>query len=84
MLPLAQLGTVEGLDPDQVEDGDVSLAYSRLSRAILWLHDQCRQCPEREGVSCRAVSDSPERPVPLIDVAGEISNTGRIQGCVRM
>ena len=81
---LAQFGTVEGLDPDEVEDGDVSLAYSRLSRAILWLHDQCRQCPERDGVSCRAVADSPDRPVPLLDVAGEISNTGRIQGCVRM
>ncbi len=81
---LAQLGTVEGLDPDEVEDGDATRAYSRLSRTILWLHDQCRQCPEREGIVCQAVTDSPERPVPLMDVASEISITGRINGCVRM
>lgn len=81
---LAQLGTVEGLDPDQVEDEDAALAYSRLSRAILWLHDQCRHCPEREEIACRAVTDSPARSVPLLDVASEISSSGRIKGCVRM
>ena len=81
---LAQLGTVEGLDPDEVEDGDVALAYSRLSRAILWMHEQCRHCPEREGIACRAVTGWPERPVPLLNVASEIANAGRIEGCVRM
>ncbi len=81
---LAQLGTVEGLDPDEAEDGDVAVAYSRLSRAILWMHDQCRHCPEREEIACRAITDWPEHPVLLLDVASEISNTGRIKGCVRM
>ena len=81
---LAQLGTVEGLDPDEVDDGDMALTYSRLSRAILWMHEQCRHCPEREGIACRAVADRPERPVPLLEVASEISNAGRIEGCVRM
>jgi hypothetical protein len=81
---LAQLGTVEDLDPDGSEEGDETVAYSRLSRAILWLHDQCRFCPEREGVACRVVTGWPERPVPLLDVSGEIAKAGRIEGCVRM
>lgn len=81
---LAELGTVEGLDPDDVEDGDVALAYSRLSRAILWLHNQCRDCPKREGIACQVATDWPERPVPLLDVSSEIANSGRIQGCIRM
>jgi hypothetical protein len=81
---LAQLGTIEGLDPDQPEDGDVALAYSRLSRAILWLHDQCRLCPEREGIACQAVTNWPERPVPLLDVTSEIANAGPVEGCIRM
>jgi hypothetical protein len=81
---LAQLGTVEGLDPDQVENGDEALAYSRLSRAILWLHDQCRICPERKRILCQAVTNFPERPVPLLDIASEIANGGRVEDCVRM
>jgi hypothetical protein len=81
---LAQLGDVEGLGPDEGSDEDLNLAYSRLSRAILWLHNQCRICPEREGVTCRAADNWPERPVPLLDVCGEIASTGRIGGCVNM
>jgi len=36
-------------DVEGVEEQDVNLAYSRLSRAILWVHNQCRHCPEREA-----------------------------------
>ena len=81
---LAQMGTVELLHPEDLEEQEASLAYSRLSRAILWVHDRCRFCPEREGVTCRVASDWPERPVPLLDVAGEVANTGRVQGCIQM
>ena len=81
---LAQLGSVDELDPDHLGDGEVALAYSRLSRAILWLHHQCRHCSKREGVACTVASNWPDLPVPLVDIAGEIANTGRIEGCVRM
>jgi hypothetical protein len=84
---LAQMGTVELMaadGADEIGDQDLALAYSRLSRAVLWIHNQCRHCSEREGVGCRVATNWPERPVPLLDVAGEIANTGRIEGCVRM
>lgn len=84
---LAQMGSVEVMafdEMEELEDEDRALAYSRLSRAILWMHNQCRHCPEREVVACKVATDWPERPVPLLDVAGEIANTGRIAGCVRM
>jgi len=81
---LAQLGSVEGLGADEVGDGDLNLAYSRLSRAILWLHNQCRTCPERAGVTCKAADNWPEHPVALVDICGEIANTARIGGCVKM
>jgi hypothetical protein len=81
---LAELGTVEGLDPDEFDEEDAGLGFSRLSRAILWLHDQCRRCPEREGVACRAATGWPQRPVPLLDVSSEIANSARIEGCVQM
>jgi hypothetical protein len=81
---LAQMGAVELMSPDEIEDEDVSLAYSRLSRAILWIHGQCRDCPERDEIGCKVATNWPERPVPLLDVAGEIANTGRIGGCIRM
>ena len=84
---LAQMGTVELLtsdDPGEVDEEDLSLAYSRLSRAVLWLHSQCRRCPERDGVTCRVAANWPDRPVALVDVASEVANTGRIGGCIRM
>jgi hypothetical protein len=82
---LAQMGAVELLSSeDDLGDDDVGLAYSRLSRAILWIHDQCRHCPEREEVACKVATDWPEQPVPLLDVAGEVANTGRIAGCIKM
>jgi hypothetical protein len=81
---LAQTGSVELMAPDEIEDEDMTMAYSRLSRAILWVHNQCRGCPSRDGVTCQAATNWPERPVPLLDVAGEIANTSRIEGCIRM
>jgi hypothetical protein len=81
---LAQTGTVELMASDEIRDEDMSLAYSRLSRAILWVHDQCRNCPERDGVTCKAATNWPERPAPLLDIASEIANTARIAGCIRM
>jgi hypothetical protein len=84
---LAQMGSVEVMAFDEMEElgeEDRALAYSRLSRAILWVHNQCRHCRERENVACKVAADWPEQPVPLLDVAGEVANTGRIAGCVRM
>jgi hypothetical protein len=81
---LAQMGAVELMVSDDVEEPDLALAYSRLSRSILWIHNQCRHCPERDGVACKVAANWPERPVPLLDVAGEIANTGRIEGCIKM
>jgi hypothetical protein len=81
---LAQMGAVELLSSDEPEEKEIDLAYSRLSRAMLWIYDQCRSCPEREEVACKAATGWPERPVPLLDLAGEIANTGRIAGCIKM
>lgn len=81
---LAQLGTVEQLDPDENGDAEAALAYSRLSRAILWIHNQCRHCTERDGVACKVATNWPEPPAPLLDIASEIASTGRIQGCIKM
>lgn len=81
---LAEMGAVELLSPEEGDEEEIALAYSRLSRAILWVHDQCRFCPEREGVACRVATSGPERPMPLLDVAGEVANTGRIAGCIKM
>jgi len=84
---LAEMGSVEVMafdETDGIGEGDMALVYSRLSRAILWVHNQCRHCPEREGVACKVANNWPEGPVPLLDIASEIANTGRIMGCIRM
>ncbi len=82
---LAQMGAVELLAPAEGdEEKEISLAYSRLSRAILWMHDQCRFCPEREGVACKVATSGSEHPLPLLDVAGEMANSGRVAGCIKM
>jgi hypothetical protein len=81
---LAQMGAVELLSPEEPGEEEIDLAYSRLSRAMLWIYDQCRTCPARDEVACTAATGWPERPVPLLDVAGEIANTGRIAGCIKM
>jgi hypothetical protein len=80
---LAQMGAVEVMSPEGLRDEEVALAYSRLSRAILWVHNQCRHCPERDEMGCNVATDWPQRPVPLLDVASEIANTGRVAGCIQ-
>jgi len=79
---LAQLGADELMPPDEIESGESALAYSRLSRAILWVHNCCRHCSERDEVACQVASSWPQRPVPLLDVASELASTGRIGGCI--
>ncbi len=82
---LARLGSVEGAASDHLEKEDLALLYSRLSRSILWVHNQCRHCPQREGVTCLvAVPEHGEHPAPLLDVAADIANRGRIEGCIKM
>lgn len=80
---LAQISSLEAPPPNELEGQDVALAYSRLSRAILWTHNQCRHCPERDGMACRAATHRPDQPVTLLDVASEMANTGRITGCIK-
>jgi hypothetical protein len=77
------MGAMELMSSDGVRDEEISLAYSQLSRGILWVHNQCRHCPERDQVACKVATNWPERPVPLLDVAGEMANTGRIAGCIK-
>lgn len=80
---LAQMGTVELMAAEGIEEEELSLAYSRLSRAILWVHNLCRHCPQRDGVACKVATNWPERPVPLLDIASEIANTSQIAGCIK-
>lgn len=82
---LAEMGVVEGMaDGKELTKEELDLAYSRLSRAVLWVHDQCRLCPERDEVACQVAENWSERPVPLLDVAVEVATTGRILGCIKM
>ena len=80
---LAQMDKANSIDEEE-EGTSTTLTYSRLSRAILWVHNQCRHCPERDEVACRAAVDGPEHPVPLMDTASEIAQTGQIVGCIRL
>jgi hypothetical protein len=80
---LAQMDKASDVDVEH-QDADAALTYSQLSRAILWVHNQCRHCPEREGVACKVAVNGPDHPVPLLDTASEIAHTGQIEGCVRL
>ena len=80
---LAQMDKASGVDEED-QDADAALTYSQLSRAILWVHNQCRHCPERDGVACKVAVNGPDHPVPLLDTASEIAHTGQIEGCVRL
>jgi len=80
---LAQMDKAGGVEVEG-EGAEGPLTYSRLSRAILWVHNQCRHCPERDEVACKAAVNGPVHPVPLLDIASEIAHTGQIEGCVMM
>ena len=79
---LAQMDRAGGIDKEENTGG--ALTYSRLSRAILWVHNQCRHCPERDQVACKVAVSGPNHPVPLLDVASEVAHTGQIVGCIRL
>ncbi|MGQ9600894.1 MAG: hypothetical protein ACUVWZ_15970 [Anaerolineae bacterium] len=83
---LAEMGAIDSMahGEEEIQKEDLDLAYSRLSRAVLWIHDQCRRCPERDEVACKVAMNWPERPVPLLDVAVEIANTSQVLGCIKM
>jgi hypothetical protein len=70
-------------DSEGEEEGEeAAVSYSQLSRAILWVHNQCRHCPERDEVACKVAVNGEEHPVPLLDTASEIAHTGQIEGCI--
>jgi len=82
---LAQMGAKDPLyGSEAIDEETKSQTYSRMSRAALWLHNHCRHCPEREGITCKVAVGGPVLPMPLLDVGAEIANTGRIVGCVKM
>ncbi len=79
---LSQTGTMEMLGVlEDEEESDVSTLYGRLSRIMLWVHNRCRHCEEREGVICRAVKGWDDQPSALLDVMGQFLATGRMDGC---
>lgn len=79
---LSQAGTMEMLGVLEDEEmPEASTLYARLSRAMLWVHDRCRHCEEREGVVCRAARVWDDQPSPLLDVVGQFLATGRMDGC---
>ncbi len=80
---LAQMDKASGNDEEE-QDADAAVTYSQLSRAILWVHNQCRHCPERDEVACKVAVNGPDHPVPLLDTASEIAQTGQIEGCIRL
>ncbi len=80
---LAKMDKENDIDEEE-EDADAPVTYSQLSRAILWVHNQCRHCPERDGVTCKVAVNGLDHPVPLLDTASEIANTGQIEGCIRL
>jgi hypothetical protein len=82
---LSQVGTVKalGLDVGMDEQDTVTL-YSRLSRAMLLVHNRCRHCEERVDLACQAVAGWEEGPCPLMDVAASLVMTGSLAGCPKV
>jgi len=82
---LSQTGTVEALGLDVELDGrDAATLYSRLSRAMLLVHNRCRHCEERTELACQAVAGWEEGPCPLLDVAANLVITGSLAGCPKV
>lgn len=79
---LSQVGTVEALGLDvELDVQDTATLYSRLSRAMLLIHNRCRHCEERVNLTCQAVAGWEEGPCPLLDVAANLVMTGSLAGC---
>jgi hypothetical protein len=79
---LSQVGTVQALGLDlELDEYDTATLYSRLSRAMLLIHNRCRHCEERVDLVCQAVTGWEEGPCPLLDVAANLVMTGSLAGC---
>jgi len=82
---LSQAGTVEALGLDvELDEQDTATLYSRLSRAILLIHNRCRHCEERVDLACQAMAGWEEGPCPLMDVAASLVMTGSLAGCPKV
>jgi len=68
-------------DGAQDREQDTMTIYSRLSRAMLLIHNRCRHCEERVELACQAVAGWEEGPCPLMDVAASLVMTGSLAGC---
>ena len=72
-----------GLDLE-LDEQDTATLYSRLSRAMLLIHNRCRHCEERADLACQAVTGWEEGPCPLLDVAANLVMTGSLAGCPKV
>jgi hypothetical protein len=82
---LSQVGTVKALGLDlELDEQDTVVLYSRLSRAMLLIHNRCRHCEERVELACQAVAGWEEGPCPLMDVAAGLVMTGSLAGCPKV
>jgi hypothetical protein len=82
---LSQVGTVKALGLDlELDEQDTATLYSRLSRAMLLIHNRCRHCKERADLACQAVAGWEEGPCPLLDVAANLVMTGSLAGCPKL
>jgi hypothetical protein len=82
---LSQVGTVKALGLDVgLDEQDTGALYSRLSRAMLLIHNRCRHCEERMDLACQAVAGWEEGPCPLMDVAANLVMTGSLAGCPKV
>jgi hypothetical protein len=82
---LSQVGTVSALGLDlELDEQDTATLYSRLSRAMLLIHNRCRHCEQRADLACQAVTGWEEGPCPLLDVAANLVMTGSLAGCPKV
>jgi len=82
---LSQAGTVKALGLDVgLDEQDTTTLYSRLSRAMLLIHNRCRHCEERVDLACQAVAGWEEGACPLMDVAASLVMTGSLAGCPKV
>jgi len=82
---LSQVGTVKALGLDVgLDEQDTAALYSRLSWAMLLIHNRCRHCEERVDLACQAVAGWEEGPCPLMDVAANLVMTGSLAGCPKV
>jgi hypothetical protein len=71
-------------DGAQDKEQDTTTLYSRLSRAMLLIHNRCRHCEERADLACQAVAGWEEGPCPLMDIAASLVITGSLAGCPKV